>query len=117
MLLITGAAVLAAGAGGAGIAQGLGGDSEEWVRGPAADRAKQAALQSVGGGRVVGVEREDEGTTGWEVEVLRGDGRQIEVHLGSDLQRAGVEADDDEDDDGFEDERGDDDEREGDDDD
>jgi hypothetical protein len=37
-LVITGAAVLALGAGGVGIAQAVGGDSEEQVTGPEADQ-------------------------------------------------------------------------------
>jgi hypothetical protein len=69
-LLITGASILALGAGGIGIAQAVGGDSEEQVTGPRADRAKRAAVDAVGGGRVVGVEREDDGGVGWEVEVV-----------------------------------------------
>jgi hypothetical protein len=97
--LIAGATVIAVGVGGVGVAQALGGqavggDSEEQVSGPAADRAKDAAIQSVGGGRVVGVEREDDGRRGWEVEVERSGGT-VEVHLGEDLQQAGVERDDD----------------------
>jgi hypothetical protein len=104
-LLIAGGAALAVAAGGVGIAQALGGDSEEQATGPAADRAKQAALESVGGGRVVGVERDDEGGGAWEVEVIQADGRQVEVHLNRSLERVGLEADDD----GSRDERGDDD--------
>jgi hypothetical protein len=92
-LLIVGGAVVAVGAGGVGIAQAVGGDSEEQVSGPAAERAKQAAVQAVGGGRAVGVEREGDGAEAWEVEVERGGGT-TEVHLGRDLGRIGVERDD-----------------------
>ena len=91
--MITGAAVLAVGAGGVGYAQATGGDDEN-VTGPEADRAKQAAVAVAGGGRAVGVEREDEGTAAWEVEVQR-DGQTVEVKLTGDLKRAGVERDDD----------------------
>jgi hypothetical protein len=93
-LVITGVAVVAVGAGGVGIAQAVGGDSEEQVSGPAADRAKEAAVQAVGGGRAVGVERGDDGTAAWEVEVERG-GDTVEVHLGRDLGEVGVGSDDD----------------------
>lgn len=92
-LLIGGALVLALGAGGVGYAQ-AGGDDEETVTGPDADRAKRAAVAVAGGGRAVGVERDDEGNAAWEVEVQR-DGRTLEVKLTGDLKRAGVETDDD----------------------
>ena len=92
-LLIGGAVVLAIGAGGVGFAQ-AGGDDDENVTGPEADVAKRAAVAAVGGGRAVGVEREDEGGAAWEVEVER-DGKTVEVKLNSDLGRAGVETDDD----------------------
>lgn len=85
----------ALGAGGVGLAQAVGGDSEEQVTGPAADRAKAAAVQSVGGRRAVGVERDDDDGGAWEVEVVKRDGGKVEVGLTSDLKRAGVESDDD----------------------
>jgi uncharacterized membrane protein YkoI len=94
-LIIAGAAALALGAGGVGIAQAVGGDSDEQATGPEAERAKRAALQEVGGGRIVGVEREDEGSTAWEVEVVRRNGDEVEISLGADLKRVGVESDDD----------------------
>jgi hypothetical protein len=93
-LLITGAAVLALGVGGAGIAQAVGGDDEQ-ATGPEADRAKAAAVKSAGGGRAVGVERENEGRSSWEVEVRRPDGGELEVDLNRELKRVGVESDDD----------------------
>jgi hypothetical protein len=94
-LLIGGAAVLALGAGSVGIAQAVGGDSDEQATGPDADRAKQAAVRSVGGGRAVEVERADDGGSGWEVEVVRRDGSQVEVHLNRDYRRVGSGPDDD----------------------
>jgi hypothetical protein len=92
-LMIGGALVLAIGAGGVGYAQ-AGGDDDENVTGPDADRAKRAAVAVAGGGRAVGVEREDEGNAAWEVEVQR-DGKTVEVKLTGDLKRAGAETDDD----------------------
>jgi hypothetical protein len=109
-LSIAGAALLALPGGGFGIAQALGADAEERVRGTEADRAERAAVQAAGGGRVVGVEREHEHGAAWEVELVRGDGEEVEVELSRGLEPVEVErgdagADDDRD----EDEGGDDD--------
>jgi hypothetical protein len=93
-LAVGAVALLALGAGGVGIAQATGGDSDENVTGPQADRAKQAAVESVGGGRAIGVERDDDGGAAWEVEVQRAGG-VVEVQLGRDLERVGAGADDD----------------------
>jgi peptidase YpeB-like protein len=93
-LIIGGAVLVALGAGGVGLAQAVGGDDEQ-ATGPEAERAKAAAVKTVGGGRAVGVEREDEGSAAWEVEVKQADGSTVEVHLTGDLQRSGVERDDD----------------------
>jgi hypothetical protein len=94
-LLITGAGILALGAGGVGIAQAVGGDSDEQATGPDAQRAKSAAIEAVGGGRATGVERADDGGAAWEVEVVRSDGRQVDVKLNQSFERVGVETDDD----------------------
>jgi hypothetical protein len=94
-LAIAGVAVLAVAAGGVGIAQAVGGDSEERATGPDADRAAAAATRSVGGGRVTGVERDDEGGGAWEVEVVRPDGSQVEVHLNDNFKQVGTQSDDD----------------------
>jgi hypothetical protein len=114
--LIAGVAALAVAAGGVGVAQAIGGgDSEEGASGPAADKAKRAAVQAVGGGRAVEVEQEG---GSWEVEVVQGDGRQVEVHLDGNLEPIGAASDDDaggEDEGGAEDEGAE--EREGNDDD
>jgi uncharacterized membrane protein YkoI len=71
--------VLAALAGG-GVAWGTAGDDDQNVTGPDADRARTAALAHVDG-QVVGVEREAEGATVWEVEIKRSDGSTVEVAL------------------------------------
>ncbi len=94
-LVIAGAAVIALGAGGVGIAQAVGGDDEEQVTGPQAEQAKQAAVEAVGGGRAVGVERDDEGGAAYEVEVVRADGREVEVRLTQDLKQVGTGTGDD----------------------
>jgi hypothetical protein len=66
-LLSIGAVVVALGAGGVGIAQ-AGDGSEAEVTGPQAERAEQAAIEVVGVGEVVGVERAD---AGWKVTVTK----------------------------------------------
>jgi hypothetical protein len=71
--------VLAALAGG-GVAWGTVGGDDESVTGPAADRARAAAIAHVGGGKVSEVERA-EGGAGWEVEITRTDGSTVEVQL------------------------------------
>jgi hypothetical protein len=93
-LLIGGAVVVALGVGGVGLAQAVGGDDEQ-ATGPDADRAKAAAVESVGDGRAVSVEREDEGRSAWEVEVRKPNGSVTEVDLSGDLKRTAEERDDD----------------------
>ena len=90
------AVVAALAAGGAGIAYAVGGDSEEQVSGPSAEKAKAAALDAVGGGTVLEVERQDgDGAGAYEVEVERPDGSQIEVHVSGSYDTLGTAADDD----------------------
>jgi hypothetical protein len=93
-LLIGGAVILALGAGGVGLAQAVGGDSEEQVSGPDADRAKAAAVKLVGGGRAVGVERDDSGGAAWEIEVEKAGGGEVEVRLTDNLKQVGIGGDD-----------------------
>jgi hypothetical protein len=88
------AAVLVAG--GAGIAFAVGGESEEQVTGPDADKAGAAATKVVGGGSVTEVEYQDNDGEGlYEVEVQRPDGSQVEVHLNGSFEPLGTAADDD----------------------
>ena len=95
-ILIVGGVVLALAAGGIGIAYAVGGDSEEQVTGPSADKAKAAALDAVGGGTVLEVERQDgDGSGVYEVEVQRPDGSQVEVHVSGQFDSVGTAADDD----------------------
>jgi uncharacterized membrane protein YkoI len=91
------AAVIAAlAAGGAGIAYAVGGDDDEQVTGPTAEKAKAAALDAVGGGTVLEVERQDgDGEGAYEVEVERPDGSQVEVHVSGQYDTLGTAADDD----------------------
>jgi CHRD domain len=88
------AAVVAIAAGAVGVAQAVGGDSEEQATGPAADRAKRAAVEAAGGGRVTGIERETRPGEAWEVELRRSDGRETEVKLDANFKRSSVDLDD-----------------------
>jgi hypothetical protein len=91
LVKITAGAVLIAALAGGGVAWATAGDDDEGnVTGPAADRARVAALAHVGGGEVTEVERE--GST-WEVEVQRADGSTLEVHLDSAYDVVGSETD------------------------
>jgi hypothetical protein len=99
-VVIAAAVAIVVALGGAGIAYANGGDSEEQLTGPDADKAKSAAIASVGGGTVTDVERDDGdegfGTSGvFEVEVKGDDGSQVEVHLDGDYNVVGQEADED----------------------
>src|SRR3712207_1785112 len=91
--------------GGAGIAYANGGgDSEESLTGPDAQKAESAAIAAVGGGGTVTEVERDDGDDGYgtgggggayEVEVTREDGSQVEVHLDGDYDVVGQEADED----------------------
>jgi uncharacterized membrane protein YkoI len=95
-LVIAAAVAMLVALGGAGIAYATGGDSEEQLTSPEAQKAKSAAIAAVGGGTVTEVERDDGyGTGAFEVEVTREDGSQLEVHLDRDLNVVGQEADED----------------------
>jgi uncharacterized membrane protein YkoI len=95
-LVIAAAVAMSVALGAAGIAYANGGDSEEQLTGPDAEKAKSAAIAAVGGGTVSEVERDDgNGTGAFEVEVTREDGSQLEVHLDSDYNVVGRQADED----------------------
>ena len=81
---------------GAGIAKAVSGSSSETVKGPAAQKAAQAAVEAVGGGEAVEVEYQDGDSPGvYEVEVRRADGSHVEVHLNGQFRSVGTQADDD----------------------
>ncbi len=95
-LLIAGGAVLALAAGGTGIALGTGaGDdeaSQQAIGGSALEKASAAAIAETGGGKVTETEvRDEEGY--YEVEVTRGDGSQVDVHLNRDFSVIDTSAD------------------------
>jgi uncharacterized membrane protein YkoI len=95
-LVIAAAVAMSVALGAAGIAYANGGDSEEQLTGPDAEKAKSAAIAAVGGGTVSEVERDDgNGTGAFEVEVTREDGSQLEVHLDGDYNVVGQQADED----------------------
>ena len=95
-LVIAAAVAMLLALGAAGIAYANGGDSEEQLTGPEAEKAKSAAIAAAGGGTVTEVERDDgNGTGAFEVEVTRDDGSQLEVHLDSDYDVVGQQADED----------------------
>ena len=87
-------AVLAAGAGAAGIAAAGGSDDNEApIKGSALERAEDAALAETGEGTVTETETGDEESY-YEVEVTLEDGSEVDVQLNRDFQVIGSEADD-----------------------
>jgi uncharacterized membrane protein YkoI len=103
-IAIAAAATLALAAGGVGIAVAVDGDdSDETLHGADADRAGAAALARVDGGRVLAVEREDDGRRGYEVEVRAPDGATLEVHVDDRFAVVGTEPDEDGNDEGDDD--------------
>jgi hypothetical protein len=105
-LLSTGAAIAVLSAAGVGIPQAVGDSPGEQAKGPEAERAKRAALEVVGDGEVVDVERA-EGGAGWDVKVVkRGERlgpwwddtvsqREVEVQLNRDFEWTSARAGDD----------------------
>jgi uncharacterized membrane protein YkoI len=90
-------AAIAAGliAGGAGVAIAAGQQddgTDHPITGTALDKAKAAALEHTGGGRVTGTETGDE-EGAYEVEVTLDDGRQVDVHLDDTFGVLGSQAD------------------------
>jgi uncharacterized membrane protein YkoI len=83
LLAVALAMVVLAGAGVA-YAAGSGEDSsEQQATGPGIEKAKSVALEHTNGGRVTGTEVGDEEGY-YEVEVIREDGSQVDVHLDRD---------------------------------
>jgi hypothetical protein len=102
-LALIGALVLAIGALSAGIAVAAGGvgggddggdGMDQPISGSALDQARAAALSHTGGGRVSETEV-GEGESYYEVEVIRADGSQVEVHLDENFNVVGASPDDD----------------------
>jgi hypothetical protein len=98
IVIVAGIAVLAALVlGGAAIAgsHGVGpfGDDEAQLTGPAADRAKAAALEITGGGKANAVERDSEHGATYEVEVTKPDGKTVDVRLDASYNLVTVDGD------------------------
>jgi hypothetical protein len=94
--LMAGAVMAALAVGGVAIAGAAGGGDddggERQISGAALDRARAAALDHPGGGRVTETETGDEESR-YEVEVTRGDGSQVDVQLNRDFEVVGSEGD------------------------
>jgi uncharacterized membrane protein YkoI len=58
------------------------------------ERASAVALRETGGGTITEVEAADDGVTGYEVEVRRKDGTEMEVNMGRDFELVSVASDD-----------------------
>jgi hypothetical protein len=92
-VLIGLAALALSGAGvGVAVAGGENGDAKEQVSGPAADRAREAALAHHPG-TANSVERDGEDGATWEVEITGGDGRTVDVRLDENYRVVVVESD------------------------
>ncbi|MGH2980851.1 MAG: hypothetical protein ACRDKV_02255 [Solirubrobacterales bacterium] len=94
-ILAVGGAILALGAGGAAIAGAVGGggdDGDEQATGPAAAKARDAAL-AITGGTANAVERDGENGATWEVEVTKPDGSTVDVRLDENYKHVVTEGD------------------------
>jgi uncharacterized membrane protein YkoI len=94
--LIVSGAVLALAGGGAGTAVALSGDDggdHKGAKGPAAQRATDAALAITGGGEANAVERDGENGATWEVEVTKPNGQTVDVRLDQNYRKVVVESD------------------------
>ncbi len=96
LMLLAVTAVAALAAGGTAVAGTADDESEEPIRGAALERASQAAIDELGGGRVTDTEVGDEESR-YEVEVTRDDGSQVDVQLDDGFQVVGREGDDERD--------------------
>ena len=92
--IAVGALVLALSAGGVGAAVAAGGgeDAKEQVSGPAADKARAAALADHPG-TANAVERDSENGGTWEVEITGNDGKTVDVRLDENYKVLAVEGD------------------------
>ena len=93
LILIAAVIAVVLGVGG-GIAIAGAGDDDQPLTGSALERATEAALAHVGGGRVVETENGDDGAA-YGVEIQREDGSVVEVSLDEDFDVIGSTADDD----------------------
>jgi hypothetical protein len=82
LIVIAGIAAVAGGGAAIAGAAGSGDSSKPVPAGADRDRAEAVALQQTGGGKITGTEINDE-EGAYEIEVTRGDGSQVDVHLDS----------------------------------
>ena len=96
------AAVAALAVGGAAIAGSQGvepfGDEDAQLTGPAAERAKAAAVKITGGGKANAVERDSEQGATYEVEVTKPNGKTVDVYLDASYSLVSVDGDSEEND-------------------
>jgi hypothetical protein len=92
-LLIAAVGVLALLGIGTGAVLAVAGDDDRPLQGDARARASAAALEHVGGGRVIETEVGDDGAA-YGVEILRPDGSVVEVSLDREFRVIGTEGDD-----------------------
>jgi hypothetical protein len=92
-LVVVGGAALTLAAALAGVGWSVAGDDDQNVTGPAADRARAAALKLIPGGKINAVERDSEKGATWEVEVKRPDGKTVDVRLDASYKRVSVDGD------------------------
>jgi hypothetical protein len=93
-LFIAAVAILALLGIGTGAVLAVAGDDDRPLQGDARARASAAALEHVGGGRVIETEVGDDGAA-YGVEILRPDGSVVEVSLDQDYRVIATEGDDD----------------------
>src|SRR5919108_5951808 len=93
-ILIIAVAALAVIGIGTGAVMAVSGDDDRPLQGNALERATAAALEHVGGGRVIETEVGDDGAA-YGVEILRPDGSVVEVSLDRSFRVIGSEGDDD----------------------
>jgi uncharacterized membrane protein YkoI len=94
--------LVALAAGGAGVAQGVGGDDDDGreaneqadggnLHGDSLKRAERSALATAGGGEVIEAEKGDDSDGAYEVAVRKRDGSVVEYHLDSNFKVIGTE--------------------------
>lgn len=69
-------------------------ETDEQLTGADLEKATDAALAEAGAGEVTDAEREDDGVTGYEVDVRLDSGKSVEVSLDENFEVVAVEDDD-----------------------
>ena len=69
-------------------------ETDEQLTGADLEKATDAALAEAGAGEVTDAEREDDGATGYEVDVRLDSGKSVEVSLDEDFDVVAVQDDD-----------------------